>query len=131
MNRLRELRENKKISQKKLADEIKVSYRTIQNWEYDISQIKLDKAQQLADYFGVSLGYLLGFLETDGKKITDDFLEKLYLALKEELSKYEYENYSISEQLKSVISRLRLKNLSDAERVEIRKLSLELLEETL
>lgn len=109
MNRLRELRKNKKISQKKLADEIKVSYRTIQNWEYDISQIKLDKAQKLADYFGVSLGYLLGFLETDGKKITDDFLEKLYLALKEELSKYEYENYSISEQLKSVISRLRLK----------------------
>ena len=126
MNRLRELRKNKKISQKKLADEIKVSYRTIQNWEYDISQIKLDKAQQLADYFGVSLGYLLGFTEIDG-----NFSEKMYLALKEELSKYEDENYSISKQLQSVISRLRLKNLSDAERVEIRKLILELLEETL
>lgn len=126
MNRLRELRKSKKISQKKLADEIKISYRTIQNWEYGKSQIKPGKAKMLADYFGVSLGYLLGFLETDG-----NFSEKMYLALKEELSKYKDENFSISEQLQSVISRLKLKNLSDAERVEIRKLSLELLEETL
>lgn len=127
MNRLRELRKSKKISQKNLADEIKISYRTIQNWEYGKSQIKPEKAKQLADFFGVSLGYLLGFIETDG-----NFSEKMYSALKEELSKkYEDKNFSISEQLKSVISRLKLKNLSDAERVEIRKLSLELLEETL
>lgn len=131
MNRLKELRKEKRLTQKKLAQEIGVSKVTITRWENEEKKIKIDKAQQLADFFGVSLGYLLGFTEIDGKKITDDFLEKLYLALKEELSKYEDENYSISEQLKSVISRLRFKNLSDVERVEIRKLSLELLEETL
>lgn len=83
MNRLKELRKSKKLTQVELADEIKIPYRTIQRWENEKTQIKPDKAQKLADYFGVSLGYLLGFLEPDGKKITDDFLEKLYLALKE------------------------------------------------
>lgn len=61
MNRLKELRQEKKLSQKELAENIGVHYRTLQNWENGESQIKPEKAQQLADYFGVSVGYLLGF----------------------------------------------------------------------
>lgn len=63
MNRLKELRQEKKLSQKELAENIGVHYRTLQNWENGESQIKPDKAQQLADYFGVSVGYLLGYSE--------------------------------------------------------------------
>lgn len=70
MNRLKKLRQEKKLSQKELAENIGVHYRTLQNWENEESQIKSDKAQQLADYFGVSVGYLLGF--TDNKKVYDD-----------------------------------------------------------
>lgn len=126
MNRLKELRKSKKLTQQEIADEVGVIKRTYVYWEQGEHQMKPDKAQQLADFFGVSVGYLLGFTEIDG-----NFSEKMYLALKEELSKYGDKNFSISEQLQSVVSRLKLKNLSDAERVEIRKLSLELLEETL
>jgi transcriptional regulator len=61
MNRLKELRQEKKLSQKELAENIGVHYRTLQNWENEESQIKQEKAQQLADYFGVSVGYLLGY----------------------------------------------------------------------
>lgn len=61
MNRLKELRQEKKLSQKELAENIGVHYRTLQNWENGESQIKPEKAQQLADYFGVSVGYLLGY----------------------------------------------------------------------
>ena len=43
MNRLKELRKEKKISQKEIAKEIGVSYRTIQNWENGKSQIKPEK----------------------------------------------------------------------------------------
>ena len=61
MNRLKKLRQEKKLSQKELAENIGVHYRTLQNWENGESQIKPEKAQQLADYFGVSVGYLLGY----------------------------------------------------------------------
>lgn len=61
MNRLKELRKEKKLTQKELAQNIGAGLRTIQTWENGESQIKPDKAQQLADFFGVSVGYLLGF----------------------------------------------------------------------
>lgn len=70
MNRLKELRKSKKLTQIELADEIKIPYRTLQRWENEESQIKPDKAQQLADYFGVSVGYLLGY--SNDSKIYDD-----------------------------------------------------------
>ena len=42
----------------------------MQSWENGESQIKPEKAQQLADYFGVSVGYLLGYI--DDSEIYDD-----------------------------------------------------------
>lgn len=63
MNRLKELRKEKKLTQKELAQNIGAGLRTIQTWENGESQIKPDKAQQLADFFGVSVGYLLGYDE--------------------------------------------------------------------
>ncbi|WP_449457552.1 helix-turn-helix domain-containing protein [Streptococcus suis] len=63
MNRLKELRQEKKLSQKEIALELQVPLRTYQRWENEESQIKPDKAQQLADYFGVEVGYLLGYNE--------------------------------------------------------------------
>lgn len=61
MNRLKELRNEKKLTQQELADIAKVSKRTYIYWENGESQIKPDKAQILADFFGVSVGYLLGY----------------------------------------------------------------------
>lgn len=61
MNRLKELRKQKGLTQQELADEISVSKITILRWENEERQIKTEKVQQLADYFGVSAGYLLGY----------------------------------------------------------------------
>ena len=61
MNRLKEVRKEKKLTQKELADIAEVSKRTYIYWENAESQIKPDKAKQLADFFGVSEGYLLGY----------------------------------------------------------------------
>lgn len=61
MNRLKELRKEKKLSQKEIAKEMSISEKTLSRWENGESQIKPEKAQQLADFFGVSVGYLLGY----------------------------------------------------------------------
>lgn len=63
MIRLKELRKEKKLTQEELARDIGVSKITILRWENGERQIKPDKAQRLADYFGVSVGYLLGYNE--------------------------------------------------------------------
>lgn len=61
MNRLKELRKRDKITQVAFAKDNGIPLRTLQSWENGESQIKPEKAQQLADYFGVSVGYLLGY----------------------------------------------------------------------
>lgn len=70
MNRLKELRKEKKLSQKEIAKEMSISEKTLSRWENGESQIKPEKAQQLADFFGVSVGYLLGYI--DDSEIYDD-----------------------------------------------------------
>lgn len=61
MNRLKKLRQEKKLSQKELADYLGINEKTISRWENGESTIKSDKAQALAKHFGVSVGYLLGY----------------------------------------------------------------------
>lgn len=70
MNRLKILRKEKKLTQDEMAHEIGVSKITILRWENGERQIKPEKAKQLADFFGVSVGYLLGY--TNDRKIYDD-----------------------------------------------------------
>jgi XRE family transcriptional regulator len=67
MNRLKQLRKEKGLTQQKVADEIGVTKRTYIYWENEESQIKTNKASQLADYFGVSVGYLLGYEPESGQ----------------------------------------------------------------
>ena len=70
MNRLKELRKKRGLTQNQLAKDISVHYRTLQNWENGDSQLKPDKIQQLANYFEVSEAYLLGY--DIGTKLTYD-----------------------------------------------------------
>lgn len=75
MNRLKELRQKKGDTQEDVAKAMGVTRRGYQKWENEESQIKPEKAQQLADYFGVTTGFLLGFgtleeeLEYDRKEM--------------------------------------------------------------
>ena len=63
MNRLKEIRKRSGASQKDLAHLLNVSEKTISRWENNETQIKPDKAQQLAIYFDVPVEYLLGYLD--------------------------------------------------------------------
>ncbi|WP_423217060.1 helix-turn-helix domain-containing protein [Streptococcus equinus] len=77
MNRLKELRKKTGFTQKSFSKEIGIPLRTLQNWENGESQIKPDKAQKLADFFGVSVGYLLGYYTLEQiKKEADDNYKK-------------------------------------------------------
>lgn len=61
MTRIKELRKKKKVTQQEVAEAIGVTRRGFQKWENGESQIKSNNAKQLAEYFGVSVGYLLGY----------------------------------------------------------------------
>ena len=68
-NRIKTLRQEHGKTQEQLANEIGVKKLTISRWENaENVSLKQDKAQQLADIFGVSVSYLLGhednFIET-------------------------------------------------------------------
>ena len=78
-NRLKILRTDEGITQEKLAkiineglkeNEKPISKMVISNWENNKHTIKPDKAQQLADHFGVNIGYLLGY-EDDSSLIKE------------------------------------------------------------
>jgi transcriptional regulator with XRE-family HTH domain len=78
MNRLKELRKEKNLTQKELAKNTGIPYRTIQRWEKGETDIKSDAAQELADYFGVHIPFLLGYspirtAEEEISMMIDDF----------------------------------------------------------
>lgn len=86
MNRLKELRKEAKKTQQEAADIANVTKRTYIYWEQGERQIKPDKAQLLADYFGVDVPYLLGYDVglTPVKDLAGDYLPPL------ELQGYDY-----------------------------------------
>ena len=57
--RLKELRQQKKISQLKLALDMNMSQNTISRYETGEREPGIKELIQIADYFGVSLDYLL------------------------------------------------------------------------
>ena len=61
--RLKELREERCLSQERLAKEIGVSHRAIGFWESGINEPKASYVVALAKYFKVSADYLLGIEE--------------------------------------------------------------------
>ncbi len=107
MNRLKELRQEKKLTRDKLSQELDINLRTIQRWESGENQIKPEKAQRLAEYFGVSVGYLLGY-EPEG------ILKR-----------------SIYEEVHSSLHRVKSENPNHDDRVAIREVCMELIEATL
>ena len=99
MNRLKELRKRKNLTQKELADNLGISKRTLGYWEKGEVQIKPNKAQALADYFGVSVGYLLGY-EVNNK--TDGLSDKIFNFQSEiikNIRKMEYKEVVILEKI--------------------------------
>ena len=82
MNRLKELRKENKLTQKELAEETDIPYRTLQRWENGETDIKSDKIKTLCKTFGVDMPYMLGCNNVKNKtdikvSVLDEALEKL------------------------------------------------------
>ena len=98
MNRLKELRKEKRLTQEELAREIGISKITVLRWENGERQIKLDKAQKLADFFGVSSAHLLCYDDNDFEKqiridTLNDILNKMHTAYVSLLEKTDKEAF--------------------------------------
>lgn len=61
MNRLKQLRKSRGMTRVELAELMNVTKLTILNWEHGTHEIKGSNAKKLADHFGVSIPYLLGY----------------------------------------------------------------------
>ena len=58
--RIKELREEKKLSQTALAESVGTSQRNIGRWENGENEPTYSQLVKLADYFGVTIDYLVG-----------------------------------------------------------------------
>lgn len=64
MNRIKKLRKQRKLSQRALSEQIGVNIRTVQRWERGEGAMKPPTAEGVANFFGVSVGYLLGYSQS-------------------------------------------------------------------
>lgn len=58
--RIKQLRKEKSLKQQQLADQFSVKLRTYQGYEYGESYPDVAKVVAIADFFDVSLDYLVG-----------------------------------------------------------------------
>lgn len=60
MNRLRELRKERDVSQADVGKLLKITRQAVQRWEVGKSEPNIFQLLGLADYFNVSIDYLVG-----------------------------------------------------------------------
>ncbi len=83
MNRIKELREKRNITQIRLGTEIEVSQETISAYENGRAEPKLEKLIRIADFLNTTTDYLLGRTDNDSPlidltyKIVDEQLNEL------------------------------------------------------
>lgn len=76
MNRLKELRKEKKLTQKVVAEIFGITQSTWQRWECGKAKDRNNRLKEIADYFGVTEAYLLGYTNnrlSDNKKKFHEF----------------------------------------------------------
>lgn len=60
MNNIKKLRQEKGLTQKQLAQEVHITQTAVSQWELGKTAPDKQTANKLADFFGVSLDFLLG-----------------------------------------------------------------------
>lgn len=65
--RLKQIRVEKKVTQKELADYLSVSQNAVFNWENGKREPSIDTISKIANYFQISPSYLMGW---DNDKLT-------------------------------------------------------------
>lgn len=78
MNRIKELREEKKLTQQELADKLDTTKKNVYRWENEITEISSNSLIRLADFFEVSIDYLvyrendMGIVEVNNKLTSNE-----------------------------------------------------------
>lgn len=67
--RLKELRQEKELSQQKLAIELQTSQKNISKYETEYLDLSTDMIIKICKYFDISADYLLGLEDETGAKI--------------------------------------------------------------
>ena len=88
-NRLKELRQERHLTLKQLGQEVNMRDNTLSQYETGKRHPKFEVWQKLADFFGVSVPYLQGYVEInipndlkfDSKQDAIDCIEKIMKAL--------------------------------------------------
>lgn len=65
MNRLKELRSEKGLLQREVAEAIEVSRPTYNHWENGKGEIDFKNLKKLAEFYNVTIDYILGYEPTD------------------------------------------------------------------
>ncbi|MDG1596103.1 helix-turn-helix domain-containing protein [Bacillus cereus] len=73
--RIRSLRDSKKLTQKMLAEKLKIPNQNLSNYERGFRQPDYETLEKIADFFEVSTDYLLG--RTDKKELSSSTLPTL------------------------------------------------------
>lgn len=82
MNKIKNLRESKGLSQDRLSQELGINLRTLQRWENGETAIRSKNINRIADYFNVTVPELLGYenfykIEREALESSSDISEKL------------------------------------------------------
>lgn len=115
-NRIREFRKQKGKTLDQMQDETGIKRGTLNNYENGKTEPKLETWQKLADYFGVSVGYLQGIEE---KSQTDAGRQQRWNKRKEKITKALREGYMNDESWESIYQRF--KREWDAHELEERR----------
>lgn len=83
--RIRERRKELRMTQKQLADKLGVKYQTVQAWELNSRNPKLETVEKLASALGVSSGWLVYGDEDSSQRVLFDALGNLSQEMKQSL----------------------------------------------
>lgn len=87
-NRLEELRLDNDLKQKDLASKLNISGKNYSDWERGVTDIPLEKSNELANYYDCSLDYLFGLSDTktinEKKNINLELLSQRLLSTRKE-----------------------------------------------
>ena len=73
MNRIRELRKQKKITQKELAGHLEIADSTLSYWEQGKYEPDLNSLRRLSKFFKVSIDYIIGEDTSDDTEVSKDY----------------------------------------------------------
>lgn len=90
MNKLKELRKNKKLTQEAFCKIIGVTQGALSGWENGRYEPDLKSVHKMADYFGVTVDYLLGrevVKNNKSKQASDEYESQLSVRDKKDVAK--------------------------------------------